>query len=224
MTDLTPTPYFPQDLENYAPWVAQYGLRYPYGQCQCGCGQEASKARDTYMAKGWRKGHPVRFVLNHYKRKPDHESLADAFWSHCRPGLLSECWEWQGTIDQDGYGKLKHARRTMYLAHRVSWELHNNQVIPQGLFVCHTCDNRKCVNPAHLWLGTPADNATDKTIKDRQAKGETNGRALLTEEDVVEIRSMHSRRVRLDDIARRFCVSNPTIQKIVYRKNWKHIP
>ncbi|TXH57987.1 MAG: HNH endonuclease [Desulfurellales bacterium] len=227
MADHTSIPYFPQDLENYAPWVAKHGLLYPYGDCQCGCGNKTNNARDTYTAKGWQKGKPVRYVLDHRKRQSPYATIEEAFWSHCSPGQPDECWEWQGTLDQDGYGKFTHVKKVRYSAHRFSWELHNGKPVPNGMAVCHNCpggDNPRCVNPSHLWLGTNRENIADKVTKNRQAKGETNGRALLTKEDVVKIRELHSQKVRLDEIANLFRVSNPTIQKIVYRKNWKHLP
>lgn len=69
MTDHIPAPYFPANLEEYAPWVTEHGLRYPYGQCQCGCGQAAPIQDGTFLAKGYRKGHPARFLPGHNKAK-----------------------------------------------------------------------------------------------------------------------------------------------------------
>jgi hypothetical protein len=79
----------------------------------------------------------------------------------------SGCWEWIGTKDKDGYGKfgqLWGGRAT-----RFSYS-HYKGEIPRGMFVCHSCDNPSCVNPDHLWLGTPADNMRDRNLKGRQAK------------------------------------------------------
>lgn len=103
---------------------------------------------------------------NTTKRGPKPKPRAGRFWSKVNiPADPTACWEWQGTKTRKGYGQLGTAGRAQY-AHRVSWELHNG-TIPNGLIVCHRCDNPPCVNPTHLFLGSYTDNLKDALAKHR---------------------------------------------------------
>lgn len=79
---------------------------------------------------------------------------------------VTNCWEWTKATNNIGYGMFRFDSNGMRTAHRVSYELYNGP-IPKGMIVCHTCDNPKCVNPDHLWLGTQLDNYLDMVSKGR---------------------------------------------------------
>src|SRR3990167_5944059 len=96
------------------------------------------------------------------------------------------CWKWTHTKNIHGYGFVSHLGKNTP-AHRFSWIL-NNGKIPDGLCVLHKCDNRICVNPDHLFLGTLQDNISDKVSKGRQAVGEKVGSSKLSNKDIVKIR------------------------------------
>jgi hypothetical protein len=98
------------------------------------------------------------------------------FWTQVHFG--PSCWEWMGRIERTGYGRLRF-NSEMYSAHRAAWVLENG-AIPDGIMVMHRCDNRKCVRPDHLFLGTHADNMKDMTDKGRQAKGIDHPNKLKT--------------------------------------------
>jgi hypothetical protein len=98
--------------------------------------------------------------------------MADAltrFWAKVKLGSPNECWEWQGGSYANGYGSFRLGGPNTG-AHRASWILSHGD-IPNGLHVCHKCDNPKCVNPAHLWLGTIRQNYDDMVAKGRRRSG-----------------------------------------------------
>jgi hypothetical protein len=133
----------------------------------------------------------------------------------------SDCWMWIGARSTD-YGQLYVDGKVIY-AHRLSYILHCDE-IPDGMKVLHRCDNRWCVNPAHLFLGTQQDNMNDKVSKNRQAKGITNGNAKLTELDVIEIRRLLAQPITQKSIADKFGVDPKLITLIKRREIWRHLP
>jgi len=138
---------------------------------------------------------------------------------------VDECWEWTAGLI-DGYGQFKNRDGGERLAHRRSYTLYVGP-IPNGMLVCHTCDNKICVNPKHLFLGTVQDNITDMVLKDRNARGERNFKAKLTDENVNEIRSLYLRdsyhSSNAKELSKKFNVSVITIQRIVRNSSWKHL-
>lgn len=144
--------------------------------------------------------------------------LAAGFWDRA---VVNEdsCWGWNGKTERFGYAVLgKHGKR----AHRLSYELHHGP-IPDGMVVCHTCDNPPCCNPDHLFLGTPAENSRDMVDKGRSNRGERNGHARLTEADVRDIRAARSQGLGLREIGARFELSKGAVHDIVTRRRWAHI-
>jgi len=133
----------------------------------------------------------------------------------------SGCWEWSGLKTPKGYG-LVSIEGKKFRAHRLSYEF-NRGKIPDGLFVCHHCDNRCCVNPDHLFVGTNEDNIADMVAKGRQARvsGSQNGSARLSAADVIAIRN--ARGIKQKELARQYGITQGQVSAIQLRKKWAHI-
>ena len=138
----------------------------------------------------------------------------------------SGCWLWTATHTSNGYGWISNIGRlygATTRAHRVSWGLYKGPV-PDGLCVLHKCDVRSCVNPAHLFLGTKADNAADMVKKGRSSRGERRFNAVLKEADVRSIRAKYAAGgITQQRLAVEFKVSQTTINKIISQKIWSHV-
>lgn len=144
------------------------------------------------------------------------------FWNNTIKKSNKECWNWIAANDSMGYGHFMVNGKTVK-AHRYSYEYHNNK-IPFGLCVLHKCDNRKCVNPNHLFLGTQLDNIKDRDNKNRQAKGEHLPISKLTKEQVIQIRKLYkSTKTSTRKLGYEFNVSCSTIKAILTNRTWKHI-
>jgi hypothetical protein len=158
---------------------------------------------------------------------PEHlfaKTLINRFWAMVNKGEDNECWLWEGTRNEDGYGNIQinnHCEK----AHRLSYELFIGN-IPEGMCVCHKCDNPPCVNPKHLFLGTKLDNTRDRDAKGRGIffSGEKHNMAKLTENQVREIRSsITGKRGELTMISERYGVSVSCISGIIHRRTWKEV-
>lgn len=150
------------------------------------------------------------------------------FWRHLERRGPDECWPWVGAMSSKGYGWFKLDPRGEPMgAHRAAWLLLIG-AIPDGLMVCHRCDNPQCVNPAHLFLGTAADNARDMWAKGRASyngkKGETHYAAKLTADQVREIRRRYSAGgIFMYALAEEYRINQSVVSKIVNNKAWKSI-
>jgi hypothetical protein len=130
------------------------------------------------------------------------------------------CLEWTGAPSNTGYGKLKINGKEL-LAHRVAYMLRFG-AISEAQCVLHKCDNRLCIDTDHHFLGTRVDNNADMVSKGRQAKGTKNFHARLTEQDVLDIRSL-SEVFSQKELAILFRVGQPLISRIVTRKRWRYL-
>lgn len=142
-----------------------------------------------------------------------------------KSGGPDACWLWTGNKGHNGYGLFSlHPEKITVRAHRMAYLLEYG-VDPGILFVCHTCDQRLCCNPKHLWCGTAADNTHDGMAKGRMRfSGEKNGRAKLTEQDIIEMRALYdSGSVSQDALGKRYGMGSANIHRIVHRKLWKGV-
>ncbi len=179
------------------------------------------------------------------------KTLAERFLANVVRGGPDECWPYTRGKDSRGYGRIMVDGKSVK-AHRVAWELANGP-IPSGMCICHHCDNPPCCNPAHLFVGTPADNVRDcknkgrnakgdanglhihperaargdangaRTRPDRRARGEANGSAKLTVDAVRTIRQRSINGEKKTQIAADFGISNAEVIFIVQRKRWAHV-
>ena len=131
---------------------------------------------------------------------------------------MTPCREWDGRLDRWGYGRT-YFRGGPFLVHRKAW-IEANGEIPDGLMVLHHCDNPKCYEVSHLYLGTHADNMADMRKKGRNACGERHGTSRLRAEQVLAIRAAAGRH---RDVAARFGVSRALVGLIKNRKIWTHL-
>jgi hypothetical protein len=141
-----------------------------------------------------RPNHTPRFCSRKclYARRP----LAERFWQYLKPGAPDACWEWSGSRDPHGYGRIQRGGRHggHVKAHRASYEMHHGP-IPDGLVVRHKCDNPPCCNPAHLEVGTMRDNSRDMAARGRSAaqRGHDNGRTKVPDVAIVAMRERCAR-------------------------------
>lgn len=140
---------------------------------------------------------------------------------------LTPCWLWKASTQQAGYGQF-HMEGKQRLAHRVAFEFWYGRTPSKQ--ACHTCDNRICVNPHHLFEGSAKENMQDALAKGRmkpcfahRPKGEKSHLSKLTAGKVMEIRALRKDGFSLNQLARNFGVSRGCIEGVIHRRNWKHL-
>lgn len=163
----------------------------------------AHKERDS----AGRNGLDLIMAANNKNMRP----LSVRFAEQYIESGYDECWAWLGNTSSNGYGSIKLNYKTLS-AHRVSYQLHRGP-IPEAVFVCHTCDNKKCVNPSHLFLGTAQDNNTDMHNKGRQrpVSGENHHWYKFTDREIADIRVAVGTQQQIAD---RFGISRPYVSQI----------
>jgi hypothetical protein len=187
----------------------------PSGLCQCGCGRKTQLSAFSRRGRcGNVAGTPQRFIRGHG-------------YSHRGPQYIidpdTQCWNWQLYKTNQGYGRISRTGKER-LAHRQAW-IDNRGAIPEGMCVLHKCDNPSCVNPDHLFLGTPADNNLDRDTKGRHKalRGSSNGISKLTEEDIPRIRQLLKSGLSQYRVADMFGVHQSTIWRVSAGNRWTHV-
>lgn len=161
-------------------------------------------------------------------------TLEQRFWDKVIPEPNSGCFLWIGGLSKVGYGVIGRGggrSAGVVYAHRLSFELTYGP-IPEGKEICHRCDNRACVNPAHLFLGSRADNMRDAASKgrlspqahpERQRRGENHPNALLNDAVVRSIRRLRSKGQSYSEIANRHSIPKSLVAQVAARKTWRHV-
>lgn len=212
----------------------------PFGYCHCGCGELAPISK--------------RYIAYHHLHVRPITPATTLIWAKVKAGDPDECWPFLGYIKPNGYGAVSGGRdengaKFKVYAHRAAWESANGRPPTPGMEICHTCDFRRCCNPAHLFEATHQGNMDDAVSKGRMAAGEnhglrkhperhgfntkpeqvrhageSNGRALITADDVRTIRARYAAGgVTYKQLAAEYGLGKTTVGHILSRRNWAHV-
>ena len=150
--------------------------------------------------------------------------IVNRFWQNVNVGGSDDCWNYKKSLRR-GYGHFSMTHDTARSAHRFAWLITSGE-IPDGMYVCHKCNNKSCCNPAHLYLADDKQNRSDAVRDGLYAVGERNGLSKLTEQKILEIRALDRERPQRGTrawLAGIYGVSDTLISHICNRKIWKHI-
>lgn len=150
-------------------------------------------------------------------------TFTERFWKKVNQLAPNECWPWLAAINNTGYGIINRNGKPV-LAHRIAYEIASGHTLLADHVVCHSCDNRWCVNPAHLWIGSVSDNNEDRHKKGRSRggalTGETNPRAKLSAQTALEISKATG---SLADVAAKFKTSPEQVSAIRRGRAWSSV-
>lgn len=147
----------------------------------------------------------------------------ERFWSKVDKNGENGCWNWTACSSESGYGFFRDNGKNLY-AHRISLELKLGRPIADGLCANHNCkQNRKCVNPDHLYEGTYKQNTNDRNKDETMNRGEEHGKSKLTADDVREIRVLIGFGFSQRELGQMYGVYQSTISQVILGKKWKHI-
>ena len=153
--------------------------------------------------------------------------LDDRFWSKVDRSDKEGCWIWTAGLNNKGYGMFRPGGLApKRLAHRLSYEDSNGR-IPTGALILHSCDNRRCVNPAHLRLGSHKDNVADMDLRGRRVpntpKGADNCNSFASEEEITAMRREYIAGAKADDLAKKYGFSASAIRDPLLGRSWRHL-
>jgi len=190
-----------------------------YWVCKCVCGK-VKEVRAVYLRSGKSLGCGCR-------SRYDVTKQSERFNKKYTKVVTTGCWEWNGPFTRGNYGTFT-VNKKQYRAHRYAYSTLVGE-IPENMLVCHKCDNPKCVNPEHLFLGSHLDNNHDMHSKGRAPKtnpkiaGVNNKVAKLTDNDVRTIRDLAACGVSKAEIGRKYSIRDSHVCKIVLRQLWRHV-
>ena len=157
--------------------------------------------------------------------------VLERYWRCVDKGAPNGCWQWRGASAPNGYGaftwygylRIRPSGTSVLRAHRFAYELRHGFIADRRVLACHRCDNRRCVNPDHIFLGSARDNALDATAKGRVPRGAQSRRSKLTEAEVEEIRALALVGVRRGALGALYGISERTVPNILDGSTWRHV-